>query len=128
MRYKLTTLVDITESNIRRGNDKLSVGQQSNYDTLIQVIGLRANPDPIKLIHQHDSITTLGFGKSFKGKQKFWEFTFEVPDFSISVDNLKSDFYLVPIVNNLTESVKFNINVFNTLDEQFVNVVFEEVD
>jgi len=43
-RYRITTLVDITRSKATRSEtSELKQGQQSNFNTLIQVIGLRAN-------------------------------------------------------------------------------------
>jgi hypothetical protein len=128
MKFKLTTLVDITETNIRKGPDKIAIGQQSNYDTLIQVIGLRANPNPIQVAQHNGSIANIGFGSSFKGKQNYWEFVFEMPDGSASIDNFKSDFHLVPFVTELTETAKINISVFNTQDSSSTNIVFEEIE
>lgn len=128
MKFKLTTLVDITETNIRKGPDKIAIGQQSNYDALIQVIGLRSNPEPVKIVRQTGAITDIGFGTSFKGKQNYWEFVFEVPDASTTIDNLKNDFHLVPFVTGLTETAKINISVFNTQDDSLTNVVFEEIE
>lgn len=128
MKFKLTTLVDITETNIRKGPEKIAIGQQSNYDTLIQVIGLRSNPEAISVRQNSSTITDIGFGDSFKGKHNYWEFTFQVPDASTTVDNLKNDFHLVPFVKSLTETAKINISVFNTKDPSAINIVFEEFE
>lgn len=129
MKFKLTTLVDITETNIRKGPDKIAIGQQSNYDALIQVIGLRSNPEPLRVQQCAGPLTDLGFGTSFKGsRHNYWEFMFQVPDASTTVDNLKNDFHLVPFVKELTETAKINISVFNTRDESLTNVVFEQIE
>ena len=42
-RFELTTLVDITKTNARRGEDKLAYGQQQNYMSVVQTLGLRTN-------------------------------------------------------------------------------------
>jgi len=128
MRITLYTLVDITESGIRRGPDKLAVGQQANYDTLIQVIGLRANPEPIFVKEHSDSISKIGFGTSFKATQTYWEFIFEMPEGSTNLDLLQDDFDLIPIVAGLNETVKFNVSVFKTRDPSERNIVFNCVD
>lgn len=128
MKFILTTLVDITETNIRRGPDRLLVGQQSNYDTLIQVIGLRANPTPIKVKEHKSVITNLGFGSKYKGTHKYWVFEFEVPDGSMNVQTLKEDFDLVPYVNNLTETVNGGITAFMSQDSTVCNVLFSAND
>jgi len=49
MKFTLTTVVDITETRARRGEDKKQVNQQANYNTMFQTIGLRVNVDPISL-------------------------------------------------------------------------------
>jgi hypothetical protein len=118
MRIKLTTLVDITETGIRRGTDKVAVGQQNNYDTLVQVIGLRANPDDITVEKHEGTVPALGY----KGKQAYWEFTFQVPDGSLTITDLQNDFALVPFVNELTETAKMKLSIFDK-----DNIVFEEI-
>ena len=42
-RFNLYTLVDITKTNARRGEDKLAYGQQQNYMSMMQTLGLRTN-------------------------------------------------------------------------------------
>ena len=42
-RFDLYTLVDITKTNARRGEDKLAYGQQQNYMSMMQTLGLRTN-------------------------------------------------------------------------------------
>lgn len=128
MKIKLYTLVDVTETNIRKGPDKIAVGQQSNYDTLIQVIGLRANPEPLDIISHNGSISKLGFGSAYKGTHNYWEFVFEMPEGSTDIDALTSDFDLVPIIADLTETAKLNINIFKTTDTKERNIVFNCVD
>lgn len=128
MKFRLHTLVDITESGQRKGPNKLAVGQQMNYDTLIQVIGLRANPTPIQLVEHNNSVTQLSFGSSFKGVHNYWSFDFEMPDWEITVDDLVQDFHLVPFVANLTETAKIKVAVFNTTDAKDRNVFFEQID
>ena len=128
MKLKLYTLVDITQSGERKGPNKLAVGQQTNWDTLIQVIGLRANPEPINITEEESSIKDLEFGSNFKGKQKYWVFDFDMPEGSTSIDALKDDFELVPFISGLTETFDCEPNVFITKDRNKCNVFFTHDD
>lgn len=127
MKVKLYTLVDITESNVRRGQDRVAVGQQTNYDTVIQVLGLRSNPEPELLIAHDESISKLGFGSKYKGKHHYWEMEFSIPDDSNDIETLQSDFNLVPVITDLTETAKIDISVFNT-NSDLCNIIFEILD
>mgnify|MGYP001033778242 FL=1 len=126
MNIKIYTLVDITETGLRKGPDRIAVGQQSNYDTLIQTIGLRANPEPIRITQHNGSIK--GFGSDYKNKLTYWEFEFAMPEGSTSKDALVDDLNLVPIVSGLTENMKFDIDVFKTKDTKSCNIFFEVDD
>jgi hypothetical protein len=123
MEIKLYTLVDITQSGTRKGTDRVAVAQQANWDTVVQVIGLRANPVPIKL-EEHNAVNK-SFGTSFKGKQKYWVLTFEMPEGSTNIDALVDDFHLVPVLVELTETAQFELNIFNTKDPKHINTFFE---
>ena len=129
MRIMITTVVDITETNARRGDDKRHVNQQANYHTLIQTIGLRVNINPISCEQQVSNIDKFGFGSSIKGKQRYWEFMFEVDyEDALSLDMLVSDFDLVPIITGLDETAKITNNVFRTGHPNDTNIVFEIVE
>jgi len=124
MKIKLYTLVDVTESGQRKGPDKIAVGQQTNWDTLVQVIGLRANPEPVGLEVKEESVKDLEFGTKYKGKQKYWVFEFELPDGSTTIDALKNDFDLVPYISNLTETFANGVHAFLTKDSEKRNIFF----
>ena len=124
MKIKLYTLVDVTQSGQRKGPDKIAVGQQTNWDTLVQVIGLRANPEPIGLEVKEESVKDLEFGTKYKGKQKYWVFEFELPDGSTTVDALKDDFDLVPYISDLTETFANGVHAFLTKDSEKCNIFF----
>jgi hypothetical protein len=124
MKFILHTLIDITETGERKGPNKIAIGQQSNCDSVIAAIGLRANPELIMLKEQEESISKLGFGKSFTGKHKYWTLEFNMPEASTSVELLQKDFDLVPIVTDLNETAKINISVFQTYDTANKNIVF----
>jgi hypothetical protein len=128
MEFTLYTLVDITETGERRGQDRVAIGEQANYDTLIQVIGLRVNPTP-KGIKQHKgSISKLGFGSDFKGSHAYWELRFDIEYGATSLEMLEEDFDLVPVITQLKETAKINISVFKTKDPAQRNIVFKCAD
>lgn len=126
MNVILTTLVDITETKARRGDDKFRLSQQANYMTMLQTAGLRINPNPISLKSQTKDLDGMGFGSAFKGKQQFWtfKFTFET-EAGLNTELLQKDFDLVPVLSELGETVNFKNNVFRTTDDTEKNIIFE---
>ena len=125
MKFKLYTLVDVTDSGERKGPNKIAVGQQTNWDTLVQVIGLRANPEMIEVDALEGSIKNLKFGNLYKGNQKYWIFSFVVPDGSLTIPDLESDFDLVPYISDLTETFENGVHAFLTKDDKKCNIFFE---
>lgn len=130
MRFKIHTVVDITETNARRGQaDKVSLDQQANYNTLIQTIGLRVNADPVSLTTDIIDVSKIMFGDAIKGKQRVWTFEFDNPyEGALSVDMLNNDFDLVPIITNLNETANIHNSIFCTKNPNDRNIIFEEID
>jgi hypothetical protein len=116
-RYKIITLVDITRSNAHRSEiDKLKVGQQANFNSLVQTIGLRSNLDWNKDPVMHDGI--LPDPLEGKANHWIWEFNTE-RDFVFKKDDdltglLKDDLYGVPVVAQLNNSVDIDPACFIT--------------
>jgi len=105
-RYKIKTSVDITRSNVDRADpDQIRQAQQSNFNTLLQGIGMRANVewthDPSRSMLETDGKTAYWL----------WEFTVEREDVFLHngdpVGLLKQDLQGVPIIKNLTETETF---------------------
>ena len=130
MRFIIHTVVDITETNARRGQaDKLSLDQQANYNTLLQTIGLRVNADPIELSQSIKDVSELGFGDAIKGKQRVWTFEFDNPyEGALSVDTLNDDFDLVPVITNLNETASIHNSIFCTKHPNDCNIIFTQID
>jgi len=130
MRFKLYTLVDITETGARKGDNPKAVRQQQNFLSVIQTIGLRVNPTyikPPKVIKEIPK--NLGLGSSYTKKQNVWEFMFDIEyEDALDIDTLKNDFNLIPIISNLDESVIFKTAAFSTKDDTICNIFFEELD
>jgi hypothetical protein len=128
MKFKLITLVDITQTNARRGEDKVSYGQQQNFMSVSQTLGLRTNFEistPISSMQ-----TVKGWGTKFKtGKHKVWTATITVEqEAAHSVELMQEDFNLVPIIKGLHESVNIDEPVFWTSDTENCNILFNFLD
>jgi hypothetical protein len=106
-RYQITTLIDITRSNPARTEvDVLKLGQQANFNSLVQAIGLRSNvtwgKDPLRNSGQ------LPNGLDGNAAYWMWEFDTEREDIFLKDNNpvglLLEDLHGVPIVCGLTNS------------------------
>ena len=125
MRFKLITLIDITRTDARRGNDVYEQNQQQNYLTALQTISLRANPIIGSYPSmKHTSVDKLGFGEIFRGKQRVWQLVFSFESDSHAVEWLREDFDIVPIITNLDESIKTDARVFVTGGSPVRNTIF----
>ena len=125
MQFTLTTVIDITETKVRRGEDKKKEKQQANYNTMFQTIGLRVNVDPISLETKVLDVKSLGFGDAIKGKQRVWKFIFDNPyEGALDVDMLVADFDLVPIIIGLNETANINNPIFSTNNPNDTNIIF----
>jgi len=129
MRFKLSTLVDITETNIRRNNKSLEFRQQQNFQTVLQTIGLRVNVYKYTTPEVKTRSVNNLFGMNYKQKHNVWEFEFEIEHSNaLEVDMLKQDFNMVPVITDLTETAKFEKNIFYSESPELCNVLFEKVD
>jgi hypothetical protein len=130
MKFKIETLVDITETRARPNEDIVKYKQQQNYMTLTQTIGIRVNPIvKIRPIVSTVAISNLGFGSNYKGKHKVWTFFFETEsEGSTSVDMIENDLNFVPVILNLEETAKFSEPVFQTTDLKTKNIIINCLD
>ena len=129
MRVTLTTIVDITETNARKEDDKLARNQQANYLTMLQTVGLRVNAEPLQCETHVGDVSEFGFGSAITGKQRYWEFTFEHDyEGAVTEQTLTEDFDLVPVITDLTETATINNRAFRTKDNTERNVIFKLSD
>jgi hypothetical protein len=119
-RYKIITLVDVTRSKPDRADpDKLKQGQQSNFNTLLQTVTLRANISWTK----DPKMETGALPHNIGGKATHWIWEFEVEQEEIfKKDNnpiglLLDDVQGVPIVNQLLNTQDIDPAVFQTQGE-----------
>lgn len=125
MKFRMQTLIDITETGARRDEDETKYGQQCNYNTVIQTIGLRANPIPVAVHIAEHNVGNIGFGKSYKGKNRVWIFDFDIEhQDTVNIDTLCKDFDLIPVITGLDETIDINTSAFRTTDPEYKNTVF----
>ena len=116
------TLVDITATGVIRSQDldNAERNQQRNWETLLQCIGLRTQPqniqEPITSILENVGIAE--FGDFYTGTQKIWTWSWTVEREGVydlanaPLAGLLQDLEQVPIVTGLTETARFMLPIF----------------
>ena len=129
MRFKLKTLIDITDTNARFDKSNPDWHRKQNYITLVQTISMRANPiiekSPRSSKH---NISNMGFGTKYTGSHMVWELDFHTDFAEINIDDIKSDIDLVPIISHLSETIKLDEAIFQTKNSEKRNIIFEEIE
>ena len=121
--YTGVTLVDITATGvIRHTNDnELLRNQQRNWETVLQCIGIKAQPQHIDGPYVVDNIevdATSLFPEIYHGNQRCWVFSFgvEYEDVFLKhndpVGGLDEAFSQVPIICGLQETARFMLPIF----------------
>ncbi len=121
--YTCVTLVDITATGVirHRPEQELERNQQRNWETVLQCIGIRAQPQLIEgpIVREFDIDESTVFGEMFYGtKQRVWIFSFGVESEDVflldndPVGQLDKDFAQVPIICGLTETARFMLPIF----------------
>ena len=130
MRFIIHTLVDITETHARRGEDPKQYRQQQNFLTVMQTIGLRVNPTYVKAPEVVKEVPSkLGLGTYYKTKQSVWKYVFDMEyEGALDIETLVNDFDLIPIITQLDETAEFDNAHFLTKDTAKCNILFEIVD
>jgi hypothetical protein len=119
--YQGYTLVDITNTGIIKYSvaDEHQRNQQRNWETVVQLLGLRTQLLRIKPTGiLHKDLNSYNFGSNYTGEHKIWVFEFDVEfqdiykvgnnDFQILID----DFTQIPIITNLDETSSFSLPIF----------------
>jgi hypothetical protein len=127
MRFIIHTLVDITETGARRGEDPKQFRQQQNFLTVMQTIGLRVNPTYVKAPEVVKEVPSkLGLGTSYKTKQSVWKYVFDMEyEGALDIETLVNDFDLIPIITQLDETAKFENAHFITKNTALTNISFQ---
>ena len=128
MKVTIRTLIDITETRKHKHNevDKQLIFQQANFASFFNCLSMRFNPyyDVSPLCSEQD--VTGVFGTDFKGTHKVWDFEFEVETAvaGANLKTLKEDFDLVPVIDNLTETINTDNKAFRTKSKKKCNIIF----
>ena len=117
------SLVDITATGVIRGNadNQLDRNQQRNWETLLQCIGLRTQPqhiqEPTKSVIS--DLSLLKFGDFYQGQDQAiwtWSWAVEAPEVydlpNKPMGGLLQDLEQVPIITGLTETARFMLPIF----------------
>jgi hypothetical protein len=115
------TLVDITATGVTRGADNHRRSQQSNWETVLQTIGLGAQPIVVAppVILEDINTDYLEFGEFYQGLHRAWVWHFAVEHESVflqddnPVGRLNQYFEQVPIISGLDESARFMLPIFH---------------
>jgi hypothetical protein len=115
------TLVDITATGVIRSQDTDSQdrNQQRNWETLVQCIGLRTQPQNITQPHaEKGPLELFEFGDFYSGQQKVWTWSWSVEGAGVydlsgkHLGALIEDLEQVPIITGLTETARFMLPIF----------------
>ena len=134
------SFVDVTCTGVTRG-ESLARNQQRNWETVLQTFGLLTQPLVLQVPEEHffNSDDNFAGSELFKrmGKQhqfvvemlrpdtRFWIFAIgsERADV-LDINTLLGLFDLVPVIPNLTETIKLKPSVFHTSDSELINIQF----
>jgi len=146
-KFRCYTLFDITKSNIVSKKNVLNGSEQENdywqnmrntqcnFDTIIQVISLRAQPENISNPIQHDfAPQNLDFGFLYNETENmsYWTFDFSVNYRSVFSDGsddlgaLYNDCISVPMIQTIKSMPQ--MPAFLDLSPEFRNIYFKILD
>lgn len=122
--FQLSTLVDITATGVVRnnGSNDLERNQQRNFETVLQVLGLRTQPHiirwPTDEVISKETVN-FWFGDMYaEEEQRVWTFYFSADypgayaDPISPVGHLLKDFEEVPVITGLGETARFLLPIF----------------
>jgi hypothetical protein len=116
-RYQIITLIDITRSHPgREESDKTLLGQQANFNSLLQAIGLRSNVEWWRDPKKH----TGRLPEPATGKATYWTWEFDCERDEVFLqDNdpvylLVHDLNHVPVITDLENSEDISPAAFQT--------------
>jgi hypothetical protein len=127
-KYKIVTVVDITRSGaIRSEPDATKQGQQANFNSLLQAIGLRSNVE-----WTADPRMTEGrLPHDIGGRARYWTWVFHCERDEVFLQNgdpvalLKDDLHGVPVVSGLNNNVDIDPACFLTNGEKSNTWIYE---
>lgn len=122
--FTVFTLVDITDTGVKRGTNK-EAKQAQNLSAMLQAIGLRCQPIISSVLKIPSSdLTEYGFGTAHAtGTETIWalKFATEHSD-QTNVASLVADLNNLPVYTGLDETV--GVAIVNTTDSANKNTYF----
>ena len=116
-RYQIVTLVDITRTNPSRSEtDNIKLGQQANFNSLVQAIGMRSNVAWQKDPKKH----TGRLPDPASGKATYWIWEFDCERDQVFLQDgdpvylLTQDLNHVPVIVDLENSEDIDPAAFQT--------------
>ena len=103
-----------------------SRNKQRNWETIVQIIGIRAQPIMLEepVIHKDIPLSEYEFGTAYQDiESNIWTFSFSVEHRGVfdhperPLGALIDDVQGIPILSGLGETVSFPKNVFDTVEE-----------
>jgi hypothetical protein len=110
------TLIDVTATGVTKGLGEAR-DQQRNWESVVQLLGLRAQPfvnrTPVRW--DDESLKYFEFGNFYEGHHTVWAFQFSGDrEDSYLIEELDKDFDQIPIVLGLDETARFMLPLFHT--------------
>jgi hypothetical protein len=116
------TLVDITATGVTRSQDldDIKRNQQRNWETLLQCISIRTQPQHIQA-PVRSTVIDIGiteFGDFYTGEQQVWAWSWAVEGAGVydlsnkPLGGLMQDLEQVPIITGLEETARFMLPIF----------------
>ncbi len=130
------SLIDITATKKLKGNDPddIARNQQRNWETVIQCMGLRVQPqliqDPVIVT---DNLKRFKFGDFYEGEHRVWQWMWAIEREGVydlanqKLGALMQDFEQVPIIVGLEETARFMLPIFYPYGT-IKNIYFEQIN
>jgi len=129
------SLVDITATGVIRGNsDELERDQQRNWETVVQCMGLRTQPQLIeKPVVLTSELNRFEFGDFYTGIHHVWHWVWTIEANGVydlpgqPLGALMKDFEQVPIITGLEETARFMLPIFYPYGT-IKNIYFKQIN
>lgn len=141
MKIKCTTLYDITKTDVGRRQsviresseqERALRNKQINYETLLQIISMRCQPENISTPKATEVKKDKRWGTQYSSKLNTWEFTFDVyarevfNDGTDKLGNLYKDSVGVPMIVKLEETPGIATQI--SIEAEFKNIHYEIIE
>jgi hypothetical protein len=110
------TLIDISATGVTKGTGEAR-DQQRNWESVVQLLGLRAQPffNQAPIRWDNESLENFDFGDFYEGNHTVWAFQFSGDrEDSYLLEELDEDFEQIPIILGLEETARFMLPLFHT--------------